>query len=128
MNIDCVGESSSNQDQLGIDLRTDRNDVVPYPQFRYGSGITTYRRHCVSPAPPTTTDTIHRTSNNQPAAGRDHGVRRNGPSYRSRTGVSVNNDGTTIRMTIGLEGWMMVRVARRRRRRRRFQFVEADDE
>ena len=27
-----------------------------------------------------------------------------------------------------IEGWMMVRVARRRRRRRWFQFVEADDE
>ncbi len=24
---------------MGIDIRTDRNDVVPYPQFRYGFGI-----------------------------------------------------------------------------------------
>ena len=28
-----------NQDQLGIDIRTDRNDVVTVPQFRYGFGI-----------------------------------------------------------------------------------------
>jgi hypothetical protein len=33
--------SSSSRNSMGIYIRTDRNDVVPLPQFRYGSGITT---------------------------------------------------------------------------------------
>ncbi len=39
--IEIPAMSPQTRNSMGIDIRTDRNDVVPFPQFRYGFGINT---------------------------------------------------------------------------------------